>query len=89
MGFNSSIKFVRKRNGVLVEFAPDKVVEAIFMAAQSVGGKDRVVAEKTASKVISYLDIVYKDGNYPTVEIVQDMVEKILIEQGHAKLEKA
>jgi ribonucleoside-triphosphate reductase len=74
---------------VLVEFNPQKIADAIFKAVQSVGGSDRLLAEKISDKVIGYLEILYKDGGYPSVESVQDLVEKILIEEGHAKTAKA
>ncbi len=89
MSIKSSVKFIRKRNNVLVEFDPERIVGAIFKAAKSVGGTDVETAGRIASKVVSYLEIVYKDGGYPTVETVQDLVEKILIEEGHAKTAKA
>ena len=85
----SSIRFIRKRNNVLVEFNPQKIADAIFKAVQSVGGADRTMAERIAAKVVGYLEILYKDGGYPSVESVQDLVEKILIEEGHAKTAKA
>ena len=75
----SSIRFIRKRNNVLVEFNPQKIADAIFKAVQSVGGADRTMAERIAAKVVGYLEILYKDGGYPSVESVQDLVEKILI----------
>ena len=89
MDIKTTIKFIRKRNDVLVEFKPNKIVEAIFNAAKAVGGTNREIAEQAAAKVVSYLEIVSKNGAHPTVEIVQDMVEKILIEEGHAKTAKA
>ncbi len=89
MQSRSSIRFIRKRNNVLVEFNPQKIADAIFKAVQSVGGNDRVLSEKIADKVVGYLEILYKDGGYPSVESVQDLVEKILIEEGHAKTAKA
>ena len=89
MQTRSSIRFIKKRNNVLVEFNPQKIADAIFKAVQSVGGSDRGMAEKISDKVVGYLEILYKDGGYPSVESVQDLVEKILIEEGHAKTAKA
>jgi len=89
MQSRSSVRFIRKRNNVLVEFNPQKIADAIFKAVQSVGGNDRELSEKIADKVVGYLEILYKDGGYPSVESVQDLVEKILIEEGHAKTAKA
>lgn len=89
MQLKSTVKFIRKRNNVLVEFDPSRIATAIFKAVESVGGNDRDTADRVASKVVSYLEIVYKDGGNPSVETVQDLVEKILIEEGHAKTAKA
>ncbi|OGW83911.1 MAG: ribonucleoside-diphosphate reductase, adenosylcobalamin-dependent [Omnitrophica bacterium RIFCSPLOWO2_01_FULL_45_10] len=62
----------------------NKLVDAIFKAAASVGGTDRTLAVQLAEKVIAQLN-----SRTPTVEEVQDLVEKTLIEEGHAKTAKA
>ena len=79
---------VVKRDGRVVDFDPEKITNAIFRAAESVGGKDRALAEGLANKVVDFLTTKY-DGKYPTVEEVQDSVEKVLVENGHAKTVKA
>lgn len=79
---------IRKRDGRIVEFDYTKIAAAIFKAAKAVGGEDRQLAEELAEIVIQYLS--KKLGTaIPTVEQVQDAVEKILIETGHAKTAKA
>ncbi len=83
------IKYIRKRDGRLEKFNPEKIEDAIFKAAQAVGGKDRSTAKKIANQVVSILEILYKGDRIPTVEEVQDLVEKMLIENGHAKTAKA
>ena len=83
------IKYIRKRDGRLEKFNPEKIEAAIFNAAKAVGGKDRSTAQKIANQVVSILEIMYKDERVPTVEEVQDLVEKMLIENGHAKTAKA
>jgi ribonucleoside-triphosphate reductase (formate) len=85
----SDIKFVRKRDGRLEEFDPEKIIKAIFAAAEAVGGEDVEKAEKVGKQTVSFLEVMYKDDRVPTVENVQDLVEKILIENGHAKTAKA
>jgi ribonucleoside-triphosphate reductase len=86
---NTGVKFIRKRDGRIVDFQPEKITGAIFKAAQAVGGSDRKAAEAVSESVIGILYIIYKDGRIPTVENVQDLVEKMLIERGHAKVAKA
>jgi ribonucleoside-triphosphate reductase (formate) len=85
----TSLKNIRKRDGRVVEFNPDKITEVIFKSAVAVGGSDHAAAESVTNAVVGILDIIYKDGRVPTVENVQDLVEKILIEKGHAKVAKA
>jgi hypothetical protein len=79
---------VQKRDGTLVDFNKSKITNAIFAAAQSVGGKDRELAEHTADLVILYLARNYPDGLL-NVEQIQDAVENVLIENGHARTSKA
>jgi len=79
---------IRKRDGRIVEFSTGKISNAIFRAAQAVGGADRVKAEMLAEKVVDYLGNEFRD-NVPHVEEIQDVVEKILIESGHARTAKA
>jgi anaerobic ribonucleoside-triphosphate reductase len=84
---DKAFRSIRKRDGRIVEFNPDKITEAIFKAAKAVGGEDRQLASELAQVVINYLR---KNGSgIPTVEEVQDAVEKVLIETGHAKTAKA
>ncbi len=81
--------YIRKRDGRIVPFNLDKITDAIFKSAKAVGGTSRDTAETVARSVQDILGIVYKDGRIPTVENVQDLVEKMLIERGHAKVAKA
>lgn len=79
---------VRKRDGRIVPFAVEKIAEAIFKAAQSVGGHDQALAGMLAEKVTALVERTFLD-RIPSVEDVQDLVEKTLIEEGHAKTAKA
>jgi anaerobic ribonucleoside-triphosphate reductase len=83
------IRKIKKRDGKIVDFNPVKISEAIWKAAQAVGGKDYKKAAELTDKVITILEKELKRGEIPTVEHVQDVVEKILIEDGHAKTAKA
>ena len=79
---------IRKRDGRVVDFTREKITGAIFKAARQVGGEDYETAENLTERVISYLYKHIKD-EIPDVETVQDAVEKVLIETGHAKTAKA
>ncbi len=83
------IRKIRKRDGKIADFNPIQITNAIWKAAQAVGGKDYKKAAELTDKVIETLEKELKRGEIPTVEQVQDMVEKALIEQGHAKTAKA
>ncbi|MCM8828103.1 MAG: anaerobic ribonucleoside-triphosphate reductase [Candidatus Omnitrophica bacterium] len=85
---SKKIEFIRKRDGRIVPFEKIKIADAIFKAAQSVGGQDRYLAEDLAEAVTMYLNKEFL-GKIPTVEEIQDIVEKVLIKTGHAKTAKA
>ncbi|MBE6036298.1 MAG: anaerobic ribonucleoside triphosphate reductase [Clostridiales bacterium] len=76
-----------KRDGREVAFNLDKITEAIYQAAQALGGQNRAMAEELAKKVQEYLTELYGDM-VPTVEQVQDAVEHTLVENGHARTAK-
>ncbi|HYF82022.1 MAG TPA: anaerobic ribonucleoside-triphosphate reductase [Clostridia bacterium] len=78
---------IRKRDGRVVDFTKEKITSAIFKAARQVGGEDYETAENLTERVISYLFKTNKE-EIPDVETVQDAVEKVLIETGHAKTAK-
>ena len=79
-----------KRDGREAPFNIEKIAQAIFKAAEAVGGHDYSTAMDLACKVAEQLE---KDcaahGNYaPTVEQIQDTVEKVLVNNGHARTAK-
>jgi len=79
---------IRKRDGRLVPFDETKITDAIFRAAQAEGGNDRTLAMELTIKVLKELQLQFGSGIF-SVEDVQDMVEKVLIEDGHARTSKA
>ena len=81
----TSIKQIRKRDGRIVPFDPDRIATAIWKAAKAVGGKDRERPKFLAEQVVRLLEKQLKPGEIPTVEQVQDLVEKVLVENGHYK----
>ncbi len=78
---------IQKRDGRKVTFNIEKIANAIFKAAQSVGGADYETSLELAGKVGDML--MQKNLTYPTVEQIQDCVEKVLIEEGHAATAKS
>ena len=75
---------IRKRDGTVVSFNREKIADAIYKAAQSVDGEDRSLADNIALSVELFIGNTLP-SQIPTVENVQDAVEKVLIELGHAK----
>jgi len=79
---------IRKRDGRLAPFNEDKITDAIFKAAKAEGGHDKEMACRLCHKVIAELEKKYKSDIFG-VEEIQDMVENVLIEDGHARTAKA
>lgn len=82
------ITMIKKRDGRQVPFNIEKIASAIYKAAQVVGGNDYGEAMRLADEVCQQLSVSII-GRNPSVEEVQDMVEKVLIEGGHSKTAKA
>lgn len=79
---------IQKRDGRVVTFNIEKIANAIYKAAESIGGSDYDEALEVAGRVCDFIESSEK-GRIPTVEEIQDAVEKILIEEGHAATAKA
>jgi anaerobic ribonucleoside-triphosphate reductase len=79
---------IRKRDGRIVPFVQERIANAIFKAARAVGGQDYALAQALAAQVSHLIDHNFPD-QIPTVEDVQEIVEKVLIENGHARTAKA
>ena len=82
-----SIQKIVKRDGRTVDFDVNKIADAIFKAAKVLGGRDREMSVYLAKQVELYL-LEVCHNQIPTVEQIQDAVEKILIENGHARTAK-
>ncbi len=82
----SKISRIKKRDGSVVSFNQSKITNVIWKAAQSVGGKDRKLAQQLSNIVMQRLEAL---KTTPSVEEIQDTVEKVLMEEGHATTAKA
>ena len=74
---NSIIRRVKKRDGRIVEFAPERITNAILKAAQAIGGSDDDLAKDLTKNVITVLEYKYDLHEIPTVEDIQDIVSKL------------
>lgn len=85
-----SITTIRKRDGRVVPFEKQKIVNAIFQAAKAVGGRDIEIAHTLADKVVELAEYQSLDDyEILSVEEIQDLVEKVLVKNGHYKTAKA
>ncbi len=81
------ITTIIKRDSREKTFDKKKIADAIFKAARALGGHDRQMAEELADLVMVSLNEQFTDRP-PTVEEVQDIVETVLIDSGHARTAK-
>ena len=83
-----TITSIRKRDGRTVEFDICKISEAInkaFTATYKPGSEE--LADKLADEVLSILELEGDDA--PGVEQIQDIVEKVLMDNGYITTAKA
>ena len=83
------ITHIVKRDGRKDTFNIEKIAKAIYKAAEAVGGTDYNASMELAVKVCELCEDMYGRSSTPTVEQIQDLVEKVLVEDGHAKTAKA
>ena len=79
---------IRKRDGRIVDFDPRKIANAIHKALNAVKMKNGELAERLSREVVQIVEERFKD-KIPTVEDVQDIVERVLIKNGYAEVSKA
>ncbi|MGD8306593.1 MAG: ATP cone domain-containing protein [Ignavibacteria bacterium] len=82
------ITHVIKRTGATVPFKKERISNAIYRAVVAVGGRDKNTANSLMTQVVEILNKKFTSGEIPHIEDIQDIVEKVLIENGHAKVAK-
>jgi len=83
------ISTIRKRDGKLVPYDNYKIANAIFRAIEATGGNDFGMALSLAKSVDDAIARKFHPKSIPAVEEIQDLVEKVLIECGHARVAKS
>ncbi len=83
------IEKIRKRNGKIVKFDQEKITQAIFKAIIAIEGKDGKKSKKLSDKVLTIIEYQFDSKIIPTVEEIQDIVEKVLIKAGLVEVSKA
>jgi len=80
---------VVKNSGLKEVFDKTKIVEGVWRSAVEVGGKDKDLAEKLTDQVVIFLNKKFKKTREIKSSQIGEVVEKVLIECGHAKTAKA
>jgi len=85
----TTIRQIRKRDGRLVGFDQNKITSALSRAITQTIGKDAALAQRLSDQVVKILEERFDGRTIPTVEEVQDVVEKVLLDNGQAKTAKS
>jgi ribonucleoside-diphosphate reductase alpha chain len=78
---------VEKRNGDVVDYDSNKINSAISKAMQSVDISNLALAHETSGLVQDYLFMLGQ--TQINIEQIQDMIEKVLMEEGYSKIAKS
>ncbi len=84
----SKHKNITKRNGDVVPFRQGKITEAVYKAFKETGEGGIKEARRVSQRVVRLLNQNFKN-ELPSVEEIQDRVEKALIKMGFAETAKA
>jgi len=77
-----------KRSGTIVAYDRKRISTAIYKATTSLDRGNRSLAEQLAEQLENALASTYRGEMIPTVEDVQDVVERVLMENRHTELAK-
>ena len=83
-----AVEYVIKRDGRLEKFNEKKIYNAIKKAFIASKEEDFKPIKKIVRQVLEIIELLYKDGRYPTVENIQDLVEKMLMDNGFTTVAK-
>ena len=83
------VKYVRKRDGRIDNFNAERIRKAIQKAIKATGIVDNGISKQITSQVVGVIEILYKRDRIPSVEEIQDLVERFLIEDGYVEIAKA
>lgn len=79
-------KVVRKRNGDKVDLDYRRIAQAVYAAAEEIGGHDQAESERVAIEVLKRL--TDKRNGIPTVDEINQLVPNVLRDLGHASTAK-
>lgn len=84
-----TITKIRKRSGRIVKFNPQKIANAIDKAFKAIGEKNGERVKFLAGKVVEKLEERFNGRQIPHVEEIQDIIEEILMKNGHFDVARA
>jgi ribonucleoside-diphosphate reductase alpha chain len=82
------IRKVIKLSGSIQDYDDQKISESIWLAAKKVGGKNKKLSNKLGKQVLAIINSRFTNGEFIKTLEIGELVEKILIENGHAKTAK-
>ncbi len=80
---------IRKRDGSVVLFNPDKIFNAVWAAVRAVGGENKEKTREISEEVVKKVNERFGENGIPGVEDIQNIVEETLIKRGHDQTAKA
>jgi predicted transport protein len=81
-------KYFKKRGGRL-ELDQESITDDVWKVAETIGAKDREQAKRISDQVVAEVKKRFDEESTPTAKEIQDTIEKVLIENGHARTAKA
>ncbi|HUI73241.1 MAG TPA: ribonucleoside triphosphate reductase [Spirochaetia bacterium] len=79
---------IKKRNGLVVPFRPEKITTAIARAGSATGEFDEETAGRLTLRVLNLAQLALP-GDIPSVEQIQDVVEEVLLSSQYKRTAKA
>ncbi|MCH7759059.1 response regulator SirA [Patescibacteria group bacterium] len=79
---------IYKRDGSVVPFDQKKIIQALYKAIAEVAQPNMDFAEQISDKVLDILENHFPK-TIPTVEEIQDIIERVLVREGHKRVVKA
>jgi anaerobic ribonucleoside-triphosphate reductase len=79
---------IKKRNGTIVPFTPEKITAAIRRAGDATGEFGEETARRLMLRVLNLAQQALP-GEVPSVEQIQDIVEEVLVSSPHQRTAKA
>jgi len=79
------IKLIKNREGVVIKYDISRIEDAVFRAFSTNEEGNKTEAKNIAKKVTFIVNRRFKQGEIPTVEDVQNIIEEVLILQGYVE----